>query len=417
MSTPEQGTTTVVDRRPVPRGVLPKGIQTWLMVGIAAVIVVIILFAGQPQAPQRTAQAATVAAGPTNPERVRDYQERLNAINAQLAMKPMPERAPVSEPAMTAAYGPVERERTPQRTDPWAVERQRRDYESLFASNVVVSRRAPLQRSDLLQLPSRPDSQLDPAGASEPSLDAIADAVVRATDRVGRPLEESKSVPAANPNRTIGTPSQPDTVAGPRYRVAEGTIIDAVLTNRLDGGTSSPVNCMVTNSLYSTDGRRVLVPAGARILGETRAVEGWGETRLAVSFHRIVMPDGSSVPLDHFRGLNQLGDAGLRDRVDRHYWSTFGGAAAVGLVGGLSQLLGNVALGSGDGDRTVVVAGGSADAASQAAAQTLSQFLNRMPTITIREGHRVKVYVTRDVNLPEWTGNTTTGMEDLPWFE
>lgn len=412
MATPEQGTTTVVDRRPVPRGVLPKGIQTWLMVGIAGVIVVIILFAGQPQAPQRTAQAATVAAGPTSPERVRDYQERLNAINAQLAMKPMPERAPVGEPAMATAYGAVERERTPQRTDPLAVERQRRDYESLFASNVVVSRRAPLQRSDPRQLASRPGDQFDPAAASDPSLDAIADAVVRATDRAGRPLEEPKQLPAANPNRTVGTPSQPDTVVGPRYRVAEGTIIDAVLTNRLDGGTSSPVNCMVTNALYSADGRRVLVPAGARILGETRAVEGWGETRLAVSFHRIVMPDGSSVSLDHFRGLNQLGDAGLRDRVDRHYWSTFGGAAAVGLVGGLSQLLGNVALGSGDGDRTVIVAGGSADAASQAAAQTLSQFLNRMPTITIREGHRVKVYVTRDVDLPEWTGNTATGMED-----
>jgi type IV secretion system protein TrbI len=416
MSTPEQGSSTVVDRRPVPRGVLPKGIQTWLMVGIAAVIVVIILFAGQPQAPQRTAQAATVAAGPTSPERVRDYQERLNAINAQLAMKPMPERAPVNEPAVTAAYGAVERERTPPRTDPLAVERQRRDYESLFASNVVVSRRAPLQRSDARQQTSRQDG-FDPASVAEPSLDAIAEAVVRATDRAGRPIEEPKSAAPVSLNPTVATPSQPNAVVGPRYRVAEGTIIDAVLTNRLDGGTSSPVNCMVTNALYSADGRRVLVPAGARILGETRAVEGWGETRLAVSFHRIVMPDGSTVPLDHFRGLNQLGDAGLRDRVDRHYWSTFGGAAAVGLVGGLSQLLGNVALGSGDGDRTVIVAGGSADAASQAAAQTLSQFLNRMPTITIREGHRVKVYVTRDVDLPEWTGNTTTGMEDWPWFE
>ena len=411
MSTPEQGTTTVIDRRPVPRGVLPKGIQTWLMVGIAGVIVVIILFAGQPQAPQRTAQAAAMAPTATSPERVRDYQERLNAINAQLAMKAMPERTPVSEPAMTTAYGAVERERTPQRADPLAVERQRRDYESLFASNVVVSRRAPLQRSDTRQQASRPEG-FDPAAVTEPSLDAIADAVVRATDRAGRPLEEPKPAPAANPSRTVASPSQSDTVIGPRYRVAEGTIIDAVLTNRLDGGSSSPVNCMVTNALYSQDGRRVLVPAGARILGETRAVEGWGETRLAVSFHRIVMPDGSSVPLDHFRGLNQLGDAGLRDRVDRHYWSTFGGAAAVGLVGGLSQLLGNVALGGGDGDRTVIVAGGSADAASQAAAQTLSQFLNRMPTITIREGHRVKVYVTRDVDLPEWTGNTAAGMED-----
>jgi hypothetical protein len=72
--------------------VLPKGIQTWLMVGIAGVIVVIILFAGQPQAPQRTAQAAAMAPAATSPERVRDYQERLNAINAQLAMNPAPDR-------------------------------------------------------------------------------------------------------------------------------------------------------------------------------------------------------------------------------------------------------------------------------------------------------------------------------------
>ena len=28
------GTAPVVDRRPVPRGVLPKGVQTWLMVGL-----------------------------------------------------------------------------------------------------------------------------------------------------------------------------------------------------------------------------------------------------------------------------------------------------------------------------------------------------------------------------------------------
>ena len=42
----------------------------------------------------------------------------------------------------------------------------------------------------------------------------------------------------------------------------------------------------------------------------------------------------------------------------------------------------------------------------------MSQFLNRMPTITIREGHRVKVYVTRDFDVPEWTGVTTPGVED-----
>lgn len=410
MPASEQGNTAVVDRRPVPRGVLPKGIQTWLMVGIAGVIVVIILFAGQPQAPARPVHADAVAAA-TSPERVRDYQDRLAAINAQLGLQTAPARPSMNPPAMQPAVVEYQPVRSAERVDPFAAERQRREYESLFASNVVVSRRAPLQRTEASRGIAIPERATDAITTSEPSLDAIADAVVRATGRIERPVAQTDA-PAAAVTRNSAMKAQPESIVGPTYRIAEGTIIDAVLTNRLDGGASSPVNCLITNSVYSEDRRRILIPAGARVLGETKAVEGWGETRLAVSFHRIVMPDGSSIALDHFLGLNQLGDSGLRDQVDRHYWSTFGGAAAVGLVGGLSQLLGNVALGSGDGDRTVIVAGGSADAASQAAAQSMSQFLNRMPTITIREGHRVKVYVTRDVDVPEWTGVTTPNMED-----
>jgi type IV secretion system protein VirB10 len=411
MSAPENGNTAVVDRRPVPRGVLPKGIQTWLMVGIAGVIVVIILFAGQPQAPQRPVQTDVVAAA-TSPERVRDYQDRLAAINAQLGLQTAPARPSMSPPVMEPAVAEYQSARPVERTDPFAAERQRREYESLFASNVVVSRRAPLQGTEANRRTATAEGAIDGTPGGEPSLDAIAEAVVRATGRLEPPAAAttSRTPPAGTPN-SVSAPTA-EVIAGPRYRIAEGTIIDAVLTNRLDGGASSPVNCLVTNAVYSDDRRRVLIPPGARVLGQTSAVEGWGETRLAVSFHRIVMPDGSSVALDRFRGLNQLGDSGLRDQVDRHYWSTFGGAAAIGLVGGLSQLLGNVALGRGDGDRTVIVAGGSADAASQAAAQSMSQFLNRMPTITIREGHRVKVYVTRDVDVPEWTGDTTPDLED-----
>ena len=62
------------------------------------------------------------------------------------------------------------------------------------------------------------------------------------------------------------------------------------------------------------------------------------------------MPDGRTYRLDQFLGLNQIGDAGLRDQVNQHYWSTFGAAAAVGLISGLSQYLGSAGLGGGDGE-------------------------------------------------------------------
>ena len=192
------------------------------------------------------------------------------------------------------------------------------------------------------------------------------------------------------------------------HRLLEGTVIDTILVNRLDGDMAAPVNCLVTNPVYSHSRQFVVIPAGARVLGETRPVQSFGERRLAVAFHRLVMPDGSTVRLDQFIGLNQLGDAGLRDKVNHHYLSTFGAAAAVGLVSGLSQFLGSAGLACGDGDRTVVIAGGVGEATSQATLQVMNRFLNRLPTITIREGHRVKVYLTNDIELPAYVETTPT---------
>jgi type IV secretion system protein TrbI len=204
------------------------------------------------------------------------------------------------------------------------------------------------------------------------------------------------------------TATGPISASGPLHRLLEGTIIDAVLTNRLDGGAAAPVNCLVTNAVYSHSGQHVVIPAGARMLGETKPVQTLGETRLAVGFHRLLMPDGRSYGLDQFRGLNQIGDSGLRDRVNHHYWSTFGAAGAVGLISGLAQYLGTAGFSRGGGDRTVVIAGGATDATSQASMQVMNRFLNRLPTITIREGHRVKVYLTGDLELPAYDARPFT---------
>ena len=50
----------------------------------------------------------------------------------------------------------------------------------------------------------------------------------------------------------------------------------------------------------------------------------------------------------------------------------------------------------------MIIAGGVGDATSQATLQVMNRFLNRLPTITIREGHRVKVYLTSDLELPAY---------------
>jgi type IV secretion system protein VirB10 len=186
----------------------------------------------------------------------------------------------------------------------------------------------------------------------------------------------------------------------------EGTVIDTVLTNRLDGSVAAPVNCLVTNAVYSHDGEYVLIPAGSRVLGETKPVQTFGESRLAVAFNRLALPDGRTYPLDQFMGLNEIGDAGLRDQVNQHYKSTFGASAAVGLLTGFAQYLGSVGFGGGGGNRTVIIAGNVGESSAQATSQTMNRFLNRLPNITIREGHRVKVYLTSDLELPVYQSNS-----------
>ena len=109
------------------------------------------------------------------------------------------------------------------------------------------------------------------------------------------------------------------------------------LINRLDGGFAGPVACLLSVDVYSNDRQHLLIPAGAKLLGETKKVDTFGQTRLAVVFHRILMPDGYSVGLDQFKGLNQIGDTGLRDQVNNHYLRIFGVSLAVGALGAIAE--------------------------------------------------------------------------------
>ena len=411
---------TVTDRRTSPRGVLPRGMQTWLLAGIAAFMLLIMFVVGRPEAPTRPA-TAPAAVVPPSADRVRDYQDRLRALEAQSL-------APLMEPQTAAGADPrfYSEPPTAPPADPLQAEKRRREYESLFASNVVLSRRPESERPDSGRGQSLVSNETTSSAA--PTMDEIADAALRATTRAaGLNRGETQGVGAFTPppppastsgtnagsaiagSRTAPERTGPISAAGPLHRILEGTVVDAVLTNRLDGTTAAPVNCLVTNPLYSHTGRHVLIPAGARLIGETKPVQTFGEARLAVLFHRLLMPDGRTYRLDQFGGLNQIGDAGLKDRVNQHYLATFGAASAVGLISGLAQFLGSAGLGRGDGDRTVIIAGGVSDATSQATLQVMNRFLNRLPSVTIREGHRVKVYLTSDLELPAYVAPESPG--------
>src|SRR5262249_55667759 len=109
--------------------------------------------------------------------------------------------------------------------------------------------------------------------------------------------------------------------------------------------------------------------------------------------------DGYSVNLDKFKGLNQIGETGLRDQVNHHYLQVFGVSLAIGAIAGLAQA--NTRFGV-DESALNAYRQGEGNSFSQSSLHILDRYLNVLPTFTIREGHRIKIYLSEDLMLPAY---------------
>ena len=188
---------------------------------------------------------------------------------------------------------------------------------------------------------------------------------------------------------------------GKLYRIFEGTVLEGVVTNHIDGGFNGPILIMLTTDYYSHDHQQLLLPQGTRLIGSIQSVNGGQQRKLFAAFHRGVCPDGFSVDLDKFPGLDPLGTTGLATKVNHGYFTTFAAAAAIGGLGGLAQI-GNSGIGVVGGDPSVAIRNGISAQTGQEAEQILNHFLNRLPVITLKEGSRARVYIGRDLLIPSY---------------
>lgn len=193
-------------------------------------------------------------------------------------------------------------------------------------------------------------------------------------------------------------PYEFDQYQGRLYRIFEGTVLEGVVTNHIDGGFSGPILVMLTTDYYSHDHQQLLMPQGTRLIGTVQSVGNAQQRKMFVTFHRAVCPDGFSLDFDRYIGLDPLGTTGLATKVDHGYLLAFGAAAAIGGLGGLAQIGNN---GSVLDPSTQIRNGISAQTAAEGV-QVLNHFLNRLPVITLKEGSRARVYIGRDILIPSY---------------
>jgi len=413
-----------------PKGVLQKNLKTFVYLGAALLVIVAAIFSSSGK--KTPGQQTAVKGQPPQPmlqdntdNNVADLKNQLQAERqkeqqqaALAAADPALASATPAQQAAAAAYGPTgvaapcvpgqpcpqpgygqpgsgQPQLSPEQQQVQQIaakERERAD-ESRFASNLVYAH-APDHPQPQGQ-PQQPGAaQLAPASQQQPG-----------SSLVNPHSAGEQTVPPEGYKRPVE--ANIDSATGQPYLVYEGTVLDTILMNRLDGDAAGPVKVLVSNPLYSHDHQHVIIPDGTVVLGEAKKIGAAGlgqQRRMAVVFHRLIMPDGYSVDLDQFHGLDQIGEEGAKDKVNNHYLQIFGTSIALGVVAGAGEIT--------QGGGTITTSGsqafttGAASSVSQSATTILDRFMQIPPTITIREGNRIKVYFTQDMLLPAYSNHT-----------
>ena len=395
-----------------PAGALPPGLLNKVMVLVSTALVLILILSslcngGEDETPPPAQQSPGGGASVDRPidsdlEAAIERQERLAEAQRRAqqreedALRRLADLSGETSGGGQSIPGPDSAGNLP---DPDAIELRRQlDLQEL--EREITSVRAPPVAQSFRDRNNPPTGggREDPPTLPNPAADlARAFATASPAGTLAPPageldiaLPNSANLPEyENPPRLI----DPDDPAG-WERVYEGSFLEAVLVNQLSGEFPGPALAVVNVPFYSADRQRVLIPRGSRLIGTAQAVRRRDQSALAVGFHRLVLPDGRHVPL-RFLGLNQSGTSGLTGEVDRHYLSTFLAAGAVGLLSGLAIYQGNPYGGGAAG-----LLGNAGTGIAGTGDEILERFLNRLPTITIRAGHRLRVWFTSDLLIP-----------------
>jgi type IV secretory pathway VirB10-like protein len=184
---------------------------------------------------------------------------------------------------------------------------------------------------------------------------------------------------ASTDKRTV-SPDRLDAKASP-YVVQAGTVIPAALITGIRSDLPGQITAQVTEAVYdSPTGKYLLIPQGAKLIGQYDSSVAFGQSRVLLVWTRIIMPDGNSIVLERQPGADTLGYAGLEDEVDNHWGMLFKAAVlstllSVGAEAGTSQDENNL---------VQAIRSGASNSISQTGQQIVQRQLNIQPTLTIR---------------------------------
>ncbi|HDX0837748.1 TrbI/VirB10 family protein [Stenotrophomonas maltophilia] len=210
---------------------------------------------------------------------------------------------------------------------------------------------------------------------------------------------------APEPTRTRRGPDVDDVssasfIRSPDALLVRGTYLRCVLETRIITDIAGYTSCLVTEPVYSINGRNLLLPKGSKIYG----AYGGGPTgkRVEVIWDRITTPNGIDVAMSS-PGTDGLGGAGHPGQYSAHWGSRIASALMISLIADAFKY----AAAEHGPESTTVSSNGFAVRSpyESATARTMERLANeamserRPPTVTINQGTIVNVYVAKDVDF------------------
>lgn len=213
--------------------------------------------------------------------------------------------------------------------------------------------------------------------------------------------------PPAGGTAPIATPAGGDDASSAQFinhpdaLLVRGTYVRCVLETRIITDVPGFTSCVVTEPIYSINGRNLLLPKGSKVSGryDTDATG----PRVAVVWDRITTPNGIDIRMAS-PGVDNLGGAGHPGDYDAHWPSRVGAALMISLISDAFKYEGET-----HGPRTTTVSNGvitqapfdsnTARTMQRLANQALDRGSSRPATVTINQGTVVNIYVAKDVDF------------------
>jgi type IV secretion system protein VirB10 len=199
--------------------------------------------------------------------------------------------------------------------------------------------------------------------------------------------------PPQDPDLAVKKPTggrvQAHSFANPGMTVPQGAVIQAVMETALDSTRPGFARAIVSRDVMGFDGARVLIPKGSRLFGTYESDVSLGQKRALIQWERLTTPNGAQIDLDS-PSADPLGRAGLKGAVNSHFFQRFSGAILQSVLD-----IGVRAASQKVDSNTVIV--GLPGSTTQAA--TIQGSTDIKPTLKVKQGASVSVFVARDLDF------------------